>query len=82
MLTLHARVRDLTDFAAIEVRPALSIELAVKCDQILGVDKIDESISDVAFVFEVNGQVEKVILALKMCGRSKVLISKPKKKEQ
>ena len=55
MLTLHARVRDLTDFAAIEVRPALSVELAVKCNQVLGVDEIDEGIPDVAFVFEVNG---------------------------
>ena len=82
MLTLHACVRDLTDFAAIEVGPALSVELAVKCNQVLGVDKIDEGISNVAFVFEVNRQVEKVILALKMCGRNKVLISKPKKKEQ
>ena len=82
MLALHARVRDLADLGAVEVRPPTAVEVATKRNDALWVDEIDESVAHVALIAVIDGQVEKVILALKMCGRSKVLISKPKKKEQ
>ena len=76
VLALHTRVCDLTYFAAIEIGPALSIELTVECDQVLGVDEIDKGISDVALVFEVNRKVEKIILALENCKGGERLIRK------
>lgn len=42
----------------------LPVEFFEERHDSLGLDKIDERISDVAFVLEINGKVEKIVLPL------------------
>ena len=66
LLTLNTRVSNLTYLPAVEVRPPSSIELLVKLENPQGVRQIHERITNVAFVLEVNRQVEEIIFAFKL----------------
>ena len=56
MLALHARVRDLADLGAVEVRPPTAVEVATKRNDALWVDEIDESVAHVALIAVIDGQ--------------------------
>jgi hypothetical protein len=63
-LALDAGVGDLALLFRVELAPLLVIELLVKGLKRCAADKIDERIAHVAFVLEVDGQVEKIVSAL------------------
>lgn len=51
---------------AVKSAPFFAIKLMVKCLNELGVDKVDESIPNVAGIIVVDGQVEEVELDLEV----------------
>lgn len=63
-LTLDTSIGDLANFIAIKLFPLLIIESFEKVKNVYRVDKIDEGIAHVAPVFEVNWEIEEVILVL------------------
>ena len=54
LLTLNATVGDFADFLWVKPFPRLSIQILVKRNDKDGVDKIDEGISDVAVILQIN----------------------------
>ena len=59
-LTLNSRVRNIANLVAVEGSPVLTEVLAMECHDILSLDKVDESVTAVTFVLEIDGQIEKV----------------------
>lgn len=59
---LDAGVGELADLLAVEPVPPAAVELLVEVEDELGVDEVDEGVSDVAGVEVVDGQVEEVDL--------------------
>lgn len=60
-LALDPCICDLTLLLRVELFPLLVVELFVKWYQRGALDKIDESISHIAFVLEINRKVEKIV---------------------
>jgi len=58
---LNAGVGDFAHFLAVEFLPFLVVERLIERDDGLAVDKVNERISNVAFVLKVNRQVEEIV---------------------
>ena len=63
-LTLNAAIGYLANFVAIKLLPLLIIESFEKIKDVDWIDKINEGITHIAAVFEIDWQVEEVILVL------------------
>jgi len=63
-LALDTSIGDLANFIAIKLFPFLIIKSFEKVKNVYRVDKIDEGIAHVAPVFEINGEIEEVVLVL------------------
>lgn len=63
LLALNSCVGYAAHLEAVESLPSTTIELVEKWNNVDGKHEVDESVSYVALVFEVDGQVEKVKLA-------------------
>ena len=63
LLTLIASVGDLADFLRVESLPRLSVQVLVEGNDKDRVHEIDESVSNIAVVLQINWQVEKVVAA-------------------
>ena len=63
-LTLNARKGNCAYLLRVERLPALPVELHHEGRNEFGVQKVDEAVTHVAAVLEVNGKVEEVICAL------------------
>ena len=61
-LSLNSGVLDCAEFLAVEVLPGLGAVLAEEGSNVAALDKVDERIPSIAFVFEVNWQVEEINL--------------------
>jgi hypothetical protein len=61
---LDASVFDLAYLFAVEALPLLRVELQEKVNYVHRVGKIDEGVSDVALVLEIDRQVEEIIFVL------------------
>lgn len=63
ILALNGRVRDFSDLVALEAVPPLIASGIDEVNDIQRIDKVDESISNVAVVREVDSQIHEIILA-------------------
>ena len=63
-LALDATVGNLADLLRIEGLPGLVIQVLIERHNEYGVDKIDEGVSNITAIVQVEGQVEKVIPTL------------------
>lgn len=63
LLTLIASIGDLTDFLRVESLPRLSVQVLIEWNDKDRVHEIDESVSNIAVVLQINWQVEKVVAA-------------------
>lgn len=61
-LALDTSIGDLANFIAIKLFPLLIIKSFEKVENVYRVDKIDEGIAHVAPVFEINREIEEVVL--------------------
>jgi len=64
ILSLDSGIGDGTNFFAVELLPFLVVELDVERRNILRGDEVDERISNIALVFEIDGQIKEVICSL------------------
>ena len=64
LFTLDSAVAYFTDFVRIETLPSFTVKLLKKVNNVYGVDEIDEGVAHIASVFEIDGQVEEVILII------------------
>ena len=58
---LNAGIADVADLFAVELLPLLAVKLVDERNDVLWTNHVDEGVTHVAFVFEVDGQVEEVI---------------------
>ena len=65
-LTLDSSKRNLADLFRIEVLPRLVVHVLKEWNDIHWINKVDESVPDIAAIVEVKRQVEEVISALVM----------------
>ena len=56
----------MADFLAVEPFPFPLVESGHQRQDVLGMHHVDESVANIAFVFEVNWQIEKVVLAAEL----------------
>lgn len=61
---LDSAIGDLTDLFRVEDFPALAIHVLEKGNDVHWINEVDESISDIATIVDVQGQVEEVELTL------------------
>lgn len=59
--SLESSICNLTHFVGIKVVPFLAVELMEKTSDLVHVFHVDKCVSDIAFVLEVNRQIEKVV---------------------
>lgn len=62
--TLDSGIGDLTNLFRVEMMPSLAMKLQVKALQMLLVTEIDESITNIAFVSEINRQIQEIVLSI------------------
>jgi len=65
-LSLNPSVSDFTDLQGIEHGPLLVMKLLVERMDITQINKIDKSVADITVILEINGQIEKIIVALEL----------------
>jgi len=63
VLSLNSGVSDRAHLLAVELLPFLVVELVIEVRDLERRQKIDESITDVALILEVDGQVKEVIIS-------------------
>lgn len=63
-LALDSPVGDLADLLRVESFPSLVIQVLVEGHDVNGIDEVDEGISNVAAIVQIEGQVEEVIAPL------------------
>ena len=66
MSHLDARIADVADLLAIELLPLLAVKLLNERDDVLRPHHVDESVSHIALVLEVDWQVEEVVGAAEL----------------
>lgn len=63
-LSLDTAIRDFADLVAVELRPLGSIIFIEEVYDEDGIDEVDECVSHIAVILEINRQVEEVIVVL------------------
>lgn len=58
---LNASVADVADLLAVELLPLLAVELVDEGDDVMWANHVDEGVAHIAFILEINRQVEEVI---------------------
>jgi len=61
---LDSRILDHANLLRVEFFPLFSIKLQIEGDDVFRIHKVDERIAHIAFIIEINWQLEKIILAL------------------
>lgn len=61
---LKSCIGDLADFVRVEILPTSSMEALVEAFHMVKSFQIDKSIAHIAFVLEVNRQVQEIVLGL------------------
>ncbi len=61
---LNSSVLEIAHFGRVVHRPASFEELFVELEDVQRVQKVDECVANVRLIFEVNGQVQEVVLSL------------------
>jgi len=59
--SLESGIRDLAHFVGVEVLPFLAIELVVEAHDKIHTFHVDEGISDIALVLEIDWKVKEVV---------------------
>ena len=62
--SLKSPVSDVAKFLGGELAPFTVLELPLEFKDEQRVEEVDESVADVGFVYEVNGQIDEIVLAL------------------
>lgn len=62
--SLNSCIGDFAHFLAVEFLPLLVVEILIERCNSVRVHEIDESITNVAFVLEVNGKIEEIVSSL------------------
>ena len=63
LLALHATVFDATDFVGVETLPSLVVKTFEEVDDKDAINEVYKSISHVALILKIDGQVKEIILA-------------------
>lgn len=66
MTHLDTGIADIANLLAVELLPLLAVELLDEWDDVGRPHHVDKSIAHIAFVLEIDGQVEKVVGAAKL----------------
>lgn len=61
-LSLNSPIAELTNLLRVELWPSVSIELQIEANQKDGMGEVNEGISHIALVSEINGQIEEIKL--------------------
>ena len=63
---LNAGVTDVADLLAVELLPLLAIKLLDEGDDVLWANHVDEGVAHIAFILEINWQVEEVVGSMEL----------------
>lgn len=63
VLTLDRGIRNLCDLVALEAVPTLVSSLVDEINDVQGIHKVDECVSDVAIIGEIDAKIHEIVLA-------------------